>query len=59
MTDITMYSDDELSLMVDNNEYLYLLKYRSFKGLLECLKENYIYTDNQLEILIDDYENEN
>lgn len=57
MIDITMYTDNELSLIVDNDEYLYLLKYRSFKELLENLKENYIYTDIQLQVLIDDYNN--
>ena len=52
--DLTMYSDNELSLMVDNNECLYLLAQESIESLLNMIDEFYIYTDRQLEVLKDD-----
>ena len=52
--DLTMYSDNELSLMVDNNECLYLLAQESVESLLNMIDEFYIYTDRQLEVLKDD-----
>jgi len=58
MNDITMYSDDELSLMVDNNECLYLLAQESIESLLNMIDEFYIYTDRQLEVLKDDLNDE-
>jgi len=57
MTDITMYTDDELSLsipIVNNEEFLYLLAQESVELLLETIKELFIYTDTQLEILKED-----
>jgi len=57
-TDITMYSDDKLSLVVDNEEYLYFLKEQDFPELLDILKDEYIYTVRQLEVLKEDYEAE-
>ena len=56
--DLTMYSDNELSLMVDNNECLYLLAQESIESLLNMIDEFYIYTDRQLEVLKDDLNDE-
>ncbi|GAG41511.1 unnamed protein product [marine sediment metagenome] len=54
MIDITMYSDDELSLIVNNDEGFYLLAQKSVKLLLEMIEELYIYTNTQLKVLKDD-----
>jgi hypothetical protein len=50
--DITMYSENELSLMVFNNESLYSDRNRS--DFLEIIKDLFIYTDEQLQVLKDD-----
>lgn len=50
--DLTKYSDDELSLIVFNTEYLYIKRHS--KGMLRYLKMNYRYTKKQLEVLKDD-----
>lgn len=47
--DLTEYSDQELSLMVFNDEDLYRMR-RSF-GFVEYLREVFIFTDDQLEVL--------
>lgn len=52
-TDLTEYSDDELSLMVFNDEYLYNLRDK-WDSLKSTIDEFFTYTDNQLETLVDD-----
>ena len=53
MQDITMYGDDELSLMVFNDEGLYLIRDDVFY-LLEVLEENFTFTDEQKDVLLQD-----
>lgn len=55
MQDITHYSDNELSLIVFNDETFYNM--RSHIGsLIAFLKEFFIFTNSQLEILKADIE---
>lgn len=54
--DLREYSDAELSLMVFNDEGLYRMRHR--RGLFEILDELFIYTDEQLETLKEDLEDE-
>ena len=49
---ITEYSDEELSLIVLNDEYLY--RQRNRPSFIETVKELFIYTDEQLEVLKQD-----
>lgn len=62
MKDITNYSENELSLLVMNDEDYYI-QMENPKLLLETLYQDFIYTDKQLEVLIDtmreDYEDYN
>lgn len=51
--DITMYSDEELSLLVFNDETLYNMRYR-INNLLYHLNEFYIFNQDQLNVLIVD-----
>ena len=55
--DITQHSDQELSLLVFNDEYLYLR--RHLPSFIELIKEMFIFTDEQLQVLIEDLEEEN
>ena len=50
--DITMYSDLELSLMVFNTEWLYNSRKRP--SFIARLKELYVFTDDQLDVLMAD-----
>jgi len=50
--DITRYSDDDLSLRVFNDESLYYLRHDS--DLISILEEYYIFTEEQLQVLSDD-----
>lgn len=52
-TDLTEFSENELSLMVFNDEYLYKMR-RNKKNLIATLDDMYIYTDEQLEVLNND-----
>ena len=56
MKDLTMYGADELSLNVFNDEYFY--NERNYQGkpdyVLALVAEEFIYTDEQLEVLIQD-----
>lgn len=54
--DITQYSDDELSLIVFNDEGLY--RFRNSASLEDTLRDFFIFTDEQLQVLKDDLENE-
>lgn len=57
MQDLCQYSDNELSLTVYNDEFLYKRRHRSdFKALLN---ELYIFTDDQWETFVNDLEDEN
>ena len=53
MQDLTMYSDDELSLQVFNDEGLYLIRDDVFY-LLEVLEKNFTFTDEQKDVLLQD-----
>ena len=55
--DITIYSDNELSLIVFNDEYLYKLRHNE-RALLETLNEFFIFNDEQLETLKDDLQDD-
>lgn len=55
--DLTHYSDDELSLRVFNDEYLYTMRNR--RGLFKILEEQFIYSKVQRNILIEDIEQDN
>ncbi len=50
--DLTEYSDNELSLMVFNEEWLYSM--RGKPSLFDTIDEFFIYTDDQLEVLKQD-----
>jgi len=62
MKDITNYSENELSLIIQNDEYLYGIWRRTIRtGNLEYIKmeiENIKYTDEQWESVVDDFESE-
>ena len=53
MQDITMYSDDELSMHVFNVECLYNERH-NLNVLLGIVQDNFVYTQEQLEVLIQD-----
>lgn len=55
--DITKYSDDELSLRVFNDEYYYHER-KDWNYLKALIMEQFVYTDAQLETLINDLEEE-
>ena len=57
MQDLTQYSDQELSLVVFNTEYLYHLRHNE-SALFEVLDESFVYTDDQRAELIQDIEDE-
>lgn len=48
-TDLTEYSDQELSLLVFNDESLYNERHK--RGFLNLIEELYIYTDEQMDVL--------
>ena len=56
MIDITNYTDDELSIRVNEDKGFLFLTRDSANLLLESIKEVYIYTDIQLEVFKDDIE---
>jgi hypothetical protein len=63
MTDIRHYSDQELSLLFFNDEFLYTELMRAvrradFTIVKELCDEFYIYTKDQLEDLADTFNNE-
>jgi len=50
MQDLTIYSDDELSLRVFNEEYFYIERFdRPY--LFALIKEEFIYNQTQMDIL--------
>jgi hypothetical protein len=50
--DITLYSDNELSLIVFNDEYFY--NHRHKKDLIPMLQDMFIFTGAQLKVLEED-----
>lgn len=50
--DLTQYSENELSLLVFNDEGLYLMRRKSY--FFETLEEFFIYTPEQLDVLKED-----
>jgi hypothetical protein len=52
-TDLTTYTENELSLLVFNTEPLYLLR-SNWPALVQALDELFTYTDEQLQVLNDD-----
>lgn len=55
--DLTMHSDDELSLWVFNDEYLYKMR-RQWASVVEVLTETFKFNDEQLEVLKKDIEDD-
>ena len=53
MQDLREYSDNELSLQVFNDEYLYVEREHK-KYLLALCREEFWFTDTQLQVLEDD-----
>jgi hypothetical protein len=63
MKDITHYSDQELSLMFLNDEFLYrelmrAIRRADFTIVKELCDEYFIYSEDQLEDLIDTFNDE-
>jgi hypothetical protein len=53
MNDITRYGENELSLNVFNDEYLYNARLNK-SYLIDIINETFIYTDEQMDVLIED-----
>tara|TARA_R110000765_G_scaffold121431_1_gene217643 strand:- start:523 stop:729 length:207 start_codon:yes stop_codon:yes gene_type:complete len=53
MNDIRHYSDQELSLLIFNDEYFYIER-RNRPYLMALIKEEFIYTRQQMKELIND-----
>lgn len=49
--DITKCSDDELSIRIDDNDDMYELKMKPLQ-LVKYVRQNYIYTTEQMETLL-------
>lgn len=54
MEDLRHYSDQELSIRVFNEEYLYDMRMGSKKLFIELLDNRFIYSDLQFSILVED-----
>ena len=55
MNDITRYGENELSLNVFNDEFLYNQVMRGSRDyLITLINETFIYTDEQMDVLIQD-----
>lgn len=57
MNDITRYGENELSLNVFNDEYLYNARLNK-SYLMALISEEFIYTDEQMDVLIQDLDEE-
>ena len=57
MNDITRYGENELSLHVFNDEYLYNARLNK-SYLMALISEEFIYTDEQMDVLIQDLDDE-
>ena len=53
MKDLTMFSDDELSLQVINDQYFYS-EVNHPEYLMALIKEEFVYTPEQMQTLVDD-----
>ena len=53
MKDLTIYSDDELSLQVFNDQYFYNEIHHP-EYLMALIKEEFVYTPEQMQTLVDD-----
>ena len=53
MKDLTMFSDDELSLQVFNDQYFYS-EIDDPRYLMALIKEEFVYTSKQMQTLVDD-----
>ena len=53
MKDLTMYSDNELSLQVFNDQYFYS-EIDDPKYLMALVREEFVYTADQMQTLVDD-----
>lgn len=53
MKDLTMHSDDELSLQVFNDQYFYS-EIDHPEYLMALIKEEFVYTTKQMETLVED-----
>lgn len=49
--DITKYSDDELSIRIEDDDDMYELRSKPLQ-LVKYVRENYIYTTEQMETLL-------
>lgn len=56
--DLTKYSENELSLHLFNDEYLYKARKQSHEYLRELLEEIFIFTEEQFDVLIQDIEDD-
>jgi len=57
MLDLTRYSDQELSLHVFNDEYLYVERH-DIPYLLALCAEEFLFTEEQLSVLLADLKDE-
>tara|TARA_R110002153_G_scaffold12479_2_gene46490 strand:- start:683 stop:859 length:177 start_codon:yes stop_codon:yes gene_type:complete len=57
LNDITQYGENELSLNVFNNEYFYNERLNK-SYLMALISEEFIYTDEQMDVLIQDLDDE-
>jgi hypothetical protein len=57
LNDITQYGENELSLHVFNDEYLYNARLNK-SYLMALISEEFIYTDEQMDVLIQDLDDE-
>jgi len=57
LNDITQYGENELSLHVFNDEYLYNARLNK-SYLIDIINETFIYTDEQMDVLIQDLDEE-
>ena len=57
MEDLTCYNEEELSLRVFNDEYFYIERTHT-DYLIALLDEEFEYTPEQLEVLLDDLNEE-
>lgn len=53
MKDLTMHSDNELSLQVFNDQYFYS-EIDHPEYLIALIKEEFVYTSEQMQTLVDD-----
>lgn len=53
MKDLTMYSNDELSLQIFNDQYFYN-EINHPEYLMALIKEEFVYTSEQMQTLVDD-----